>query len=169
MNAVHIEHIFNCSEDTFWNKLFFDDEYNDRMFKQALGFPVYNRVKFDDGPNEITRVLDVVPQMGDLPGPLKKLIGDGTGYRENGRYDKQTRRYEIEVIPNKLSDKVTIQGVIFTAPAGEGKCKRVFDAKVEAHIFGVGSMLEKRIVADMEKSYGVGAKFTNDFIAEKGL
>lgn len=169
MAAVHIEHLFNCSEDTFWNKVFFDDEYNDRMFKEALSFPVYKRVKFDDGPKEITRVIDVVPKMADLPGPLKKLVGDNTGYRENGRFDKQTQRYELEVIPNKLADKLTIKGVMFTEPAGEGKCKRVFDAKVEARIFGVGGMLEKRIVADMEQSYGVGAKFTNAFIAEKGL
>jgi hypothetical protein len=30
-------------------------------------------------------------------------------------------------------------------------------------------MMEKRLVADLEKSYAVGAKFTNQYAEEKGL
>jgi len=28
MVEMRVEHVFNCSEDTFWDKVFFDDEFN---------------------------------------------------------------------------------------------------------------------------------------------
>src|SRR5262245_16286338 len=34
MADTRIEHVYNCSEDTFWNKVFLDDDYNQRLFKE---------------------------------------------------------------------------------------------------------------------------------------
>ncbi len=169
MAKVRVEHIFNCSEDTYWDKLFFEEEYNRRMFKDGLGFPVHEQIKQEDTGDAIVRVTDVVPKLGDMPAALKKLVGEGVGYREDGRFDKKTRRYEIKVTPNKLADKLHITGTLYTEPAGEGKCKRVYEGNVEAKIFGVGGMLEKRVIGDLETSYAKAATFTNDYIKEKGL
>jgi hypothetical protein len=169
MADVRIEHVFNCSADTFWEKIFLDEEFNRRLFTQILGFPVWKEVKREETGDEIRRVVEVVPKLGDLPGPIKKLIGEGVGYREEGVYDRKTRRYKLNIIPNKLTDKLTVKGEIFTEPAGDNKIKRVYTANVEARVFGVGGMLEKRLVADMENGYAEGAKFTNQYIAEKGL
>lgn len=168
MADTRIEHIYNCSEDTFWNQLFFDPEYNQRLFKEALGFPVYEQVDFKDTDGEIRRAIKVVPKLGPMPGPLKAVIGEGIGYQENGVFDKKTRRYTIDITPNKLSDKVTIKGVLYTQPKGD-KCNRVFECTVNAKIFGVGGMLEKRVIADMQESYAKGAHWSNEYIAEKGL
>ncbi len=169
MAETHIEHIFNCSEDTFWEKVFWDDEYNARMFKDALKFPVHKKIREDDKGDTIERVIDVVPKLGDMPAALKKVIGEGVGYREDGVFDKKTRHHKVKITPNKLADKMTITGDLFTEPAGEGKCKRVFNCTAVAKIFGVGGMLEKRIMSDMETSYAIAAKFTNDWLKEKGL
>lgn len=169
MAEVHIEHIFNCSEDTFWDKVFWDDGYNDRMFSEALKFPVHDRVRQDDKGDTIERVIDVVPKLGDMPAALKKVIGEGVGYREDGVFDKKTRHFKVKITPNKLSDKMTITGEFFTEPAGDGKCKRVFNCTAVAKIFGVGGMLEKRIMADMQQSYDTAAKFTNQYLKEKEL
>ena len=38
-----------------------------------------------------------------------------------------------------------------------------------AKIFGVGGLLEKKMIADLEKSYAKSADFTNAFVAEKGI
>ena len=40
---------------------------------------------------------------------------------------------------------------------------------VSAKIFGVGGLLEKKMIADLEKSYEKSATFTNAFVAEKGI
>jgi hypothetical protein len=169
MADVRIEHVFNCSVDTYWDKVFFDEEYNRRLFTEALGFPVWKEVSRDDKGNEVRRTVEVVPKLGDLPGPIKKLIGDGVGYREEGVFDKQSKRYKLKIFPNKLGDKMTIAGEIRCEPSGDAKCKRIYTANVEARVFGVGGMLEKRLIADMEKGYDVGAKFTNDYLAEKKI
>lgn len=169
MAETHIEHIFNCSADTFWDQVFWEDEYNDRMFRDALKFPVHNKVRQDDKGDTIERVIDVVPKLGDMPAPLKKVIGEGIGYREDGVFDKKTRHLKVKIIPNKLTDKMHITGEFFVEPAGDGKCKRVFNCTAVAKVFGIGGMLEKRIMSDMETSYDVAAKFTNEYLKEKGL
>ncbi len=169
MSEVRIEHVYECSEETFWNKLFLDEEYNQRMFSEALKFPVWKVLKSEERENEVVREIDVVPRLGDLPTALKKVVGENVGYREQGVWDKTARRYRLSITPNKLGDKLAIKGELFTEPAGPGKCRRVYKGSVEAKIFGVGSMLEKRILADLEKSYEVGARFTNQFLKDKGL
>jgi hypothetical protein len=169
MADTRIEHIYNCSEDTFWNQIFFDQEYNRRLFKEALEFPVYEQTEFKETDSEVRRSIKVVPKLGPMPGPLKAVIGEGIGYVENGVLDKKARRYTIDITPNKLAEKVTIKGTMFTEPKGDGKCNRVFECTVTAKIFGVGGMLEKRVLSDMQESYAKGAKFTNEYIAEKKL
>jgi len=168
MADVSIEHVYNCSEDTFWDKVFFEDDYNQRLFKEALEFPVYEKLKQEEDDKEVRRSINVVPKLGPMPGPLKAIVGEGLGYREDGVYDKKTRRYTIVITPNKLADKLTIKGVLYTKPQGD-KCIRIFDCTVIAKIFGVGGMLEKRVIADMETSYAKGAEFTNQWVVEKGL
>lgn len=40
MATLEVEHTFNCSEATFWDQIFLDPEYNERLFKTELKFPV---------------------------------------------------------------------------------------------------------------------------------
>ena len=169
MADVRIEHAFDCSEETYWSKIFFDDEYNRRLFLDALAFPVWKQVSSTDSESELKRTIEVVPKTGDLPGALKKLVGDGIGYREDGVFDKKARRYKTKITTNKLSDKLSIGGVLYTQAQGDKRCKRIFDCTVTASIFGVGGMIEKRVISDMQESYGKAARFTNEFIREKGL
>ncbi len=169
MADVKIEHIYNCSEDTFWDKIFFEDSYNEELFKKALEFPGYEVVDQKEDDSSIRRSIEVVPKLGPMPGPVKKLIGDGLGYREDGTFDKKTKRYNIKITSNKLADKIKIEGVLYVEPAGDGKVNRIFEAKVNVKIFGVGGMVEKQVIGDMETSYAKGAEFTNKYIAEKGL
>lgn len=168
MAEVRIEHTYDCSEDTFWGKVFFDPDYNQRLFKEALEFPVYEQTKSEETDSEIRRTLNVVPKLGPMPGPLKAILGEGLGYKEDGVFDKKTKRYSINITPNKLADKVTIKGVMYAKPKGD-KMTRVFECTVTAKIFGVGGMLEKRVIGDMEDSYAKGATFTNKWLKEKGL
>lgn len=169
MADVRIEHTYNCSVDTLWEKIFFDPDYNDRLFKEALKFPAYEQIAFNDTGSEIRRSVEVTPELGAMPGPLKKLVGDGLGYREDGVFNKETKRYKITIVPNKMADKVTITGEMWAEPLGDNQCKRVFTCTITAKIFAVGGMLENKTIDDMKKSYEIGAQFTNKYIAEKGL
>jgi hypothetical protein len=168
MADSRIEHLFNCTDDTFW-KVFFDPEYNRQLFYDVLGFDSWKIVSFDETDARIERVVDVVPKIGDLPGPLKKLVEGGVGYREKGVFDKAAKRFKLNVEPTTLQGKLQISGVQYTEAAGEGKCRRIYDSTVVAKIFGVGGMIESRILADIKASYDKAAEFTNRWVKEKGL
>lgn len=169
MADVRIEHIYNCNPDTVWEKFFFDEDYNTRLFRDGLKFPAYEQTKFEETDTEIRRSVEVTPELGPMPGPLKKLLGDGLGYREDGVFNKATKRYKITITPNKMADKISITGEMWMEPAGEGKSNRIFTCSVSAKIFGVGGMMEKKTIEDMKKSYEIGASFTNSYLKEKGL
>jgi hypothetical protein len=169
MVKARIEHTFNCNADTYWDKVFFDEDYNRRLFLDALGFEGWNQVKLEDSGGKIQRVVDAKPARLDLPGPLKKVAEKGLGYRETSTFDKERRVLSIQIEPESLKGKLSVRGEVRCEPAGEGKCRRVYDATIEAKVFGVGGMIEKRMLADIEEGYGKAAVFTNQYLAEKGL
>ncbi|NRA36216.1 MAG: DUF2505 domain-containing protein [Polyangiaceae bacterium] len=165
MADQRIEHVINCSADDFW-KTFFTEEYNHAMFLKTLKFENWTQVSFDETDTEIRRVTDATPKVDDLPGPMKKLAAGGIGYREEGIFNKKSQRFEIKIITGSMPDKISIAGVLFTEPAGDGKCKRVYTTTVKAKVFGIGGMIEKKVISDVVRSYDSTARFTNKYIAD---
>ena len=169
MATLEVEHTFNCSEATFWDKVFLDPEYNERLFKTELKFPVCREVSREERGGALHRVVEVVPYVGELPGAIKAVVGEGIGYEERGVLDRNAKTYKVTVVPNKLAEKLSIKVDIWTVADGENKCRRKARADVTVKIFGVGGTIEKRMLSDLERSYQKSADFTNRFIAEKGL
>ena len=169
MPDFRVEHTFNCSEETFWTKVFFDDEYNRRVFLDVLKFSLWREVSREERGNEVHRVIEAAPPVGDLPGALKAVVGEGVGYKERGTFDRAGRRYTVDVEPNRLADKIRVHLEMTTAADGPDRCRRLVRGTVAAKIFGVGGLLEKKMIGDLEKSYAKSAEFTNTFVKEKGL
>jgi len=165
---VTIIHTLDLSEENFW-KLFLDEKYNQDLFCGYLKFPLWRVASLEDGPTEMKRVIEVEPFLGDLPSAIKSVVGDSIRYREEGRLDKAKQRYFVKVVPAKLADKLNVQGEQSTEALPDGRTKRIFQAEITVKIFGVGGMIEKRIAADLARSYDLGAKFTNRYAAERGF
>ncbi len=165
---VRIEHTLECSEDTFW-QLFLDEKYNQALFSGYLKFPLWRVASSVDGDKELKRVIEVEPYVADLPATIKKVVGDNIRYREEGRLDKEKRRYYVEVVPARMADKIFVKGEQYTEPAPGGFTKRIFLAEITVKIFGLGGLMEKRVAADLQRSYELGAKFTNRYVKENGL
>jgi len=169
MADFRVEHTFNCSEETFWSKVFFDEEYNRKLFSERLKFSHWREAKREERDGKVYRVVEAAPPIGDLPAALKTVVGDNVRYEERGVYEPARRHYAVDVVPNRLADKIQVHVEMNTQPDGPDRCKRIVRATVTAKIFGVGGMLEKKLIADMEKSYSKSAEFTNAYVAEKGL
>ena len=169
MKERRIEHIYDCSADVFWNKIFLDDAYNRKLFLEELHFESWRVLSQDERGNEVHRVIEAVPHMGEVPGPIKKLLSDGVAYQESGVLDRAAQRYRLQVTPRSLASKTTISGEMFTTPLAERSCRRTYIARVEARVFGVGGMIEDRLLADIERSYAKSALFTNRWIKEHQL
>lgn len=169
MKQLEFDHVFNCDEDTYWSQVFFDEAYNQAMFVDALHFNRWKLVKSDETEEELRREVEVEPSVGDVPKTVKKVIGDNFGYRELGRFDKKKKRYQVDVKTNVMGDKIKVHGEIWLEPAGDNKSRRHAKFDVDVKIFGVGKVVEGIIARDMEKQFEDGSKFTNEWIASKGL
>jgi len=167
MAECRLEHVHNCSVESFW-KVFLDEKYQAALFA-SMDFPRFEQTRFDEHENEIQRVIRVTPKVVGVPGPLKKVVGEGFSYEEHGTFDKKRQRFRFKIRTSKLADKINITGIIYCLPAGDGKSKRIFEATVQAKVFGVGKLLEKQIIHDMDRDYRTGAAFTNDYLKQQGL
>ena len=169
MKERRIEHTYDCSADVFWSKIFLDDEYNRKLFQDELHFESWRVSSSEQRGQEIHRVVEAVPRLGDLPAALKRLLSEGAAYQERGVVDRSAQRYRLEVTPRSLASKLSISGELFTTPLAERSCRRTYVARVEARVFGVGGMIEDRLLHDIERSYVKAAVFTNRWIADHGL
>ncbi len=169
MTALRIVHQLPCSAEVFWETLFFDPEFNRRLFLEHLRFPAWRVTDQRDGELVLERTVEVTPLLGELPGPLKAVLGSSLSYRESGRFDKQARTYTLTAVPSVLSDRLGVSGELSCKTIGEGRSERVFVAKVEARVFGVGGLLEKRILSDLQSNYDGSAVFIDRYLTEAKL
>lgn len=167
MKERRIEHTYACSDEVFWNRIFLDDEYNQKLFVGELHFESWRVLRSEPRGSEIHRVIEAVPRLGELPGAVKKLLGNGVGYEERGVLDLEARRYRLEVTPRSLANKLTILGELFTTPIDEHSCRRIYVARAEARVFGIGGLVEDLLLDSIAKSYDKAARFTNRWIAER--
>ncbi len=167
MATARIQHIYDCDEDSFWSDIVFDREYNRQLYIEHLKFKQWEVVSFEESDSQITREVVVRPVTGEMPKALAKVVGDNLGFREEGVFDKKSKRYTFRIIPNRLADKLTIEGEIYVQARGDERCERFVELTVKASVFGVGSMLEKRIIADTQESYDKGFAFACRYLAAR--
>lgn len=165
MTDAKIVHELACSEATFWDRLFFDEEFNRSLFLDELGFSGWRVLKQTEvSPDIVEREIEVMPKVGDIPGPLRAVVGEGLSYRELGRYDRQRRRYDVKAISARLGDRLIVEGELTTQSITPERCRRIFSVRVVAKIFGVGGLLEKRVLADLEQNHTDSAKFIDRYV-----
>jgi hypothetical protein len=169
MAEITLRHEMNCDEDTYFERCMFDEEYNRRLYIETLKFPGYELLEQSDGPDKRTRKVHIDPPLAGIPGPVKKVIGDKFSYVEEGTFDKKTKRYTFKVVPSTMSEKTKTQGELWCEKIGDKRIARVAKISVEVKVFMVGGMVEEKILGDLKASYDAAAKFTNDFLKEKGL
>lgn len=153
MARTRIKQRFSCDEETFWRVVFFAEDFNRRLFLDHLKFDGWELTRYDETDEAIERAIAVKPVTGPLPGPIKKLVGDNLGYTETGRYDKRTGRYRFTITPNTLPEKIDIEGEIHLEVPEAGQVERILDLNVDCRVFGIGKLVEKRIIEDTKKSY----------------
>ena len=165
---VTISHEFDTDPDTFWDKIFFDREYNEALFKRGLEFPEYEILESRDEGSRVVRRVRVVPKQ-EAPAAVQKLVGGRFSYVEEGTFDKATKRYAFRVVPSSMPDKVRTDGELRVESVGPKKLRRVVDMTIDVKIFGVGGIVEGFVSRSMQDSYAQAAAFTNKWIAEKNL
>jgi hypothetical protein len=164
-----IRHTFNTDIDTYWSKIFFDKEYNQRLFIDALQFRGYEVLEYTEAADG-GRVRRVRTEPNtEAPAIVTKLIGESISYTEEGKFDPASRRWTYKITTSKLADKISIAGTFWAEVKGDKKIDRVCVVDCNVKVFGVGGAIEGFIEKSTRDSYEKAAAFTNKDIAEKGL
>jgi hypothetical protein len=164
MKKITLRHEINCSVDHFW-KVFFDKEFNQKLFVEELGFPEYETLEQTETDASIKRRVRGRPKLS-LPGPLKKLLGDSFGYEEDGTFDRKSGVWKWKMKPNTLADKLRTEGKVICEPIGADKCRRIADIEMEAKVFGLGGLLEGTSEKEMTQGWNNSATFMNRWLKD---
>jgi hypothetical protein len=164
-----IKHTIETDVDTFWNKLFFDAEFNRNLFHDFLGFTGYEVLEERTEANGVVhRRVDCTPKV-ELPAPARKIFGNTVGYIEVGRFDPKTRRYTVDVQPKVGGDKLKSSSELWAEPLGDKRCERIVVVDNTVKAFGLGTLIEGFIEQQTRDMYARATDFTNRWIREKGL
>jgi hypothetical protein len=164
-----IRHTIETDVDTFWNKLFFDPEFNRALFVEALGFPTYEILEDRKEPSGVVhRRVECVPKV-ELPAAARRVLGDTAGYTEVGRFDPVARKYFVDVLPKMAADKIKTKSEVSVEARGDKRCERIVMVDNTVKIFGIGTFVEGYIEQQTRDLYNRGADFTNQWIKNHGL
>jgi hypothetical protein len=169
MATTRIEHDFDCDEATFWKLTFLDEEFSKRLYFDTLKFLVWKIVDQKVTDDFVERKVEVQPLIENLPGPIKKVMGDRFGYVEEGKLDRKANRYRFRVNPSAMPDKTHISGEMRTERLGDKKVRRIVDFSVEVKVMMIGKVIEQKTIDDTRASYDKMAVLFRQFLKEKGI
>ncbi len=93
-----------------------------------------------------------------VPGPIRALLG-AEPFRVWSRFCFHRDKFDeahlasFETKPSVLLEKLIIQGTVWCEEAGPNACVLHNSVSIEAKVFGVGSLLETTLAAQMRASY----------------
>jgi hypothetical protein len=160
-----VEHVFDTDVDSFWKEIFFNDEYNRRLYEEALGFG-YQKLELNDlGGGVWTRRVPTDPKADNVPAAMRKIVGDTLYYIEDGRFDPASKRWKFSVTTSKAADKVEIHGEYWVEPRGDARVVRYCTTQIHVKVPLVGAVIEKFVEKQTRENYDKAAAFTNRWIA----
>jgi hypothetical protein len=164
-----VKHNLETDSDTFWDKIFFDDEYNRSLFLDYLRFSDYRVLSLEREDNgTIRRRLEIAPRV-EIPKAIKKVLGDSANYVEEGSFDPIAKKWNFVVIPHVASNKIKTHGEMWVEARGEKRVERICVINTEVKVFGIGRLVEEIIEKQTRSSYDQAAVFTNKWIRDKGF
>jgi Protein of unknown function (DUF2505) len=166
MGKFTVTHTINCNVERFW-KTFFDKDFNEGLYRQALGFPDFQITSFVDDETSVTRKVSAQPKM-EVPGALQKLIGAGFRYTEEGTMKKAEGVWRWKMTPSTLADKLFTSGTVRAEAAGDNKTRRIAEITIEAKIFGLGGLIESTTEKQMRDGWDKSAVFLNKYLEQAG-
>lgn len=165
MATFRITHEINCNAETFW-KLFFDQEFNTKMFKDALGFPEFEVLEFRETDATIVRKVRAMPKL-NVPGPVAKVLGSSFRYTEDGTFDRAAQKWKWKMTPSAMAEKLRQEGTMWLEPIGDNKIRRIAELINEAKVFGIGGLIESSAEKQIREGWDASAVFFNTQLAAR--
>lgn len=163
---VRIETPLQVTPETFWSRLFFDDDYNRGLY-EALGFQAFEVLKLErraDG--RIRRLVRAEPPV-KAPDFLKRKLAQRLSYLDDGEFDPSTQTWTFSNESNVAKDVTQIGGTIRAEPC-PGGALMVVELDLNVRAFGFGGLAERVIEKNARDSYRVTAGYLHAFAGPRG-
>lgn len=156
------EHVIRNISVADYESLYFDEAFSEALCQSVkLCRKLISREVLGTA---LHRAVMVGPDR-EIPGPVAKILGASRiEYTEHIDYTFGTFAGRWHTVSSVLTDKVQSLGTFLFVPQGPDVV-RVVEGDVTVKIFGLGSIVERFIAADVEKSYAEAAAFTNSYLA----
>ena len=141
-----------CSVSEFWSRFFDDEAFATRLYTEGLGFVSAEVVR----KTADERVMRLVPNV-KLPDALASLLKGTLGYEDRATLDRETSALSFRSAA--LAEKLVTTGVIRVEPAGEGRCRRRDEVRIEGKVFGLGGLLEQTAEKELLQSWAREERF----------
>jgi hypothetical protein len=159
-----IEHRFEGVDADAYAALFFDEEFSAALGRELrLGRELLALDR--DGARIVRRVRCEPNQDPDQP-EGKALGASRASFVEEIEYDTRAHRGTWRTIPNIFGDRLRTSGTLEVTAAGGG-VTRIVRGEVDVRLFGLGRLVEKRLIAEIEKSYARAAAFTTSWLSTR--
>jgi hypothetical protein len=160
---LSIEHTFALPPADYVD-LYFDEPFSIELCAAVkLGRTL---LRLDRTPERLVRHVRVEP-IRDIPTPIAKVLaGRNFHYIEELEIDLRTFRGQWRVAPSLVPDKVEASGTLDFEDAG-GHVKRVVRGDVKVAVFGIGGLVERFVVGEVEKSYDDASSYTRAFLERR--
>jgi len=146
-----------------FERLYFDEAFNEALC-QAVGLK-RRLIRLTTEGGNIVREVQITPER-EIPAPVAKILGgEAIAYTETIQYTLGSGRGRWQTQSSVLTDKITSDGEIFIRKAAGNDVERQVTGHVTVRIFGLGGIIERFIVADVEKSYEQAAQFSQKYLA----
>ncbi|MEZ4272739.1 MAG: DUF2505 domain-containing protein [Myxococcota bacterium] len=156
-----VEHVFTNIALEAYESLYFDEDFNialcnDVRLKRQL-------LSRDLDGDHLTRVVKVGADRELPPAAAKVLGANRIEYTEHLDYVFGRYRGTWKTVSSLMTNKVDTAGTFAFEEVPRG-VRRLVEGEIKVKLFAVGSMIEKVIVADIDKSYNKAAEFTQRWI-----
>ncbi len=158
-----------ATADRVW-ALLLDESYLRPLYLGELGFDAFTVLAI----TESSRKLRLTPRLS-LPGPLQKLLGDKFTYEDHGTLDRAAGLWTWRMVQpadadggKSKSGLVTTHGTIRLSPDGDGRTKRTDTITAEAHVFGLGGLIESTVEKETRASWTKEIAYLRRRLSEAG-
>lgn len=162
-------HTFNVSPETYWRELCLSLEYQERLYREALGCPTMEVIEhvgnFETGMRRKLRFAKPI----EAPAAITKIFGSTVAVEEHSEFDAKQQRWSYRIVPALMGDRIDILGTVEISPKGEGAVEQRSTNTLACRMFGLGGIIEHFLGKQTEEGSSDKNRFTERYIIEKGL
>jgi len=166
MIEYRIEDDFDIDVDGYWD-MFFSEGYATRLWPAIdIQYELVELERKGEGKDETIHRIQKLTPIRDIPAVLKKVVSGAIAYTEHNEFSRAKSEMTTKTVPSFLAEKLDTQGVYSVVPAGEGRCKRIWQAHCKCTIPLLGKKVEQQIVGEVKESYRRATDFTRKYLTE---